>query len=309
MNKKLINSNKEEISDVYKQLVSPDSSKNKQKFDSLTTQQIDSSFSALVNKQLQELEMQYKTRQKEDTILTQKQLIAIKNNTINTRNYFLAGLAVLAFLILLLFLRSSSQEKKINRQYTDIQQLQSELTHRTGNFFNSIKGMLAVASATTTDSKTISSLNSRVATISHLYTTLYSSPGKSQLPFSELLTSICNDFEHSFGSQKQIKVYQQANATISKDEAVPLAFIITELLTNAEKYAFEGKDAGEIHVEVSEDNDKRILHVWDTGKGKDENAKPRQGSQGASIIRSYSKNLSGTFTSWNDNGFHFKMEF
>jgi two-component sensor histidine kinase len=309
LNKEIVQANKKELADISHTMLPGDGLNEKQRLDSLIRQSNNSNLAAVYNKQMTEMEIKYKTKQKNDSIQSQTELIAFKNKSINTRNYFLAGLALLTFLILILFLRSNSQAKKINRQYSQILQLQSELTHRTGNFFNSIKGMLSVASATTTDSRTISSLNSRVSTINHLYTTLYSSPDKSQLPFSELLASICNDFEHSFGSEKKIKIYHQANAQISKEESVPLAFIVAELLTNAVKHAFEGKDVGEIHVQVSTDNDKRFLHVWDNGAGKDENSKPRQGSQGMSIIRSYCKNLAGTFSSWNDNGFHYKMEF
>ena len=308
LNKEVVNNNSEDFKHTFKVLHPQDSLNVKKVFDSLITRPIDSSMNAISNKQIIELETKYQTKQKEDSIHAQEQLIALKNKSILTRNYMLAILAILAILILILFLRSRTQSKKISRQYEEIQQLQSELKHRTGNFFNSINGMMAIATASTSDKETISSLAKRINTINRLYTTLYSSPDNNELPFSEFLGSLCNDFEHSFGMEKNIRVYHQCNASINKNEAVSLAYIITELLTNAEKYAFAGRQSGEIHVLLENENGIRRLHVWDNGSGIDE-TKTRLGSQGMGIIKSYCKNLNGKISTWNDKGLHFKMDF
>lgn len=259
------------------------------------------------SKQLIEINVKYETQKKEDSLSQQQKLIAIKNRSIKQQNYFLIGVAALALIIAGFFIVSRLQSKKISNQYKEIVQLQSELTHRTGNFFNSIKGMLSVALHTTSDKETIASIDKRVNTINHLFKTLYSSQNDQYVTFTKLLNSICDDFEHSFGNEKNIHIYRETNAAVSKEEAVPLAFIITELLTNAYKHAFKNTSSCEIHVEVYEKETARILHTWDNGEGLSDTI--NNTSQGMSIIKSYCKTIGGKMSSWNDNGFHFKMEF
>jgi two-component sensor histidine kinase len=261
------------------------------------------------SKQLIEIEIKYETQKKSDSLAHQQNLISFQKRSIAKRNYFLIGLAILVLIATILFIFSLRQSKKISKQYKEIQQLQSELTHRTTNFFGSIKGMLSAALATSFDKETISSLDSRINTINRLYKTLYSSPANKHLAFSELLASICNDFEYSFGQEKGIHVSATVNASVSKEEAVPLAFIITELLTNSYKYAFDGIKNPEIHVELNEKGETRTLHVWDNGNGVTENSVKKEYTQGMSIIKSYCRTLEGKMSTWNDNGFHFQMEF
>jgi two-component system, sensor histidine kinase PdtaS len=270
----------------------------------------DSMISEVKSKQLIEMDIKYETEKKEDSLRLQQKLIAIKNRSITQQNYFLIGLAALALIIAGFFIVSRLQSKKIGNQYKEIVQLQSELTHRTGNFFNSIKSMLSVALTTTSDKETIASIDKRVNTINHLFKTLYSSPNGQYVTFTKLLNSICDDFEHSFENEKNIHIYRKANAAVSKEEAVPLAFIIAELLTNSYKHAFKNTPACEIHVEVHKDATKRILHIWDNGEGLPDTIRnTAEIQQGMSIIKSYCKTLGGKMSSWNDKGFHFKMEF
>ncbi|MEO7044189.1 MAG: sensor histidine kinase, partial [Ferruginibacter sp.] len=190
------------------------------------------------------------------------------------------------------------------------QQLQSELMHRTGNFFSSIKSMLATAKSKSSDKKTISSVEERINTINHLFKTLYSTPEAVQINFSEMLASICSDLESTFARQNNIKLYLTSEITPGKSEAIALAFIITELVTNCYKHAFNNnKENGEIHINIFEENKARVLDVWDNGNGLNENELANTSTQGMSIIKSYCKSLNGKFNSWNDEGFHFKLKF
>jgi two-component sensor histidine kinase len=215
---------------------------------------------------------------------------------------------VLASVATGLFVFSRKQSKRIKNQFHEIQQLQSELTHRTANFFTSIKGMLSAAIVTTTDKNTIASIDKRVNTINHLYKMLYSSTYKHS-NFSELLAAICNDLEHSYGSERQIHIYSKCTALVEKKEATPLAFIITELITNCYKHAFTEQESGEVHVEITKEEGLRLLHVWDDGKGLSEGTIPDAKSQGMNIIKNYCATINGTMNYFNHDGLHFKLSF
>ena len=309
LSKTLMKENQEDFINTYK-IFSPSDSSNAGKFfDSLVSRPLDSNLNVITGKQLLELETRYKTQQKEDSIRTQSVVLDLRDKTIRNRNYFLAGLAALVLIVTILFIQSRKKTAKINRQYEEISQLQSELTHRTGNFFNSIKGMLAAAATTSIDQETLRTLDSRIGTINQLYKTLYSSPGALKPSFADLLGSLCKDFEHSFGTEKNIRVFQSCSVEIAKNESEPLAFIITELLTNSAKHAFEAQARPEIHITLSQNGSKRILYVRDNGIGADTRIETRTGARGMGIVKGYGKRLGAAINTWSENGFHFKMEF
>ena len=270
----------------------------------------DSLLNEAKQKQLTEINVKFETQQKEDSIVAEQKLITVKNQSIGRQHLYLAGLAATALLVFCFLVFTFIQSKKLGRQYNKIQQLQSELTHRTGNFFSSIRSMLATAKTTSADKETFSSVEDRVNTINHLFKTLYSSPKDAQIKFSELLASICSDLESSFGKQNNIKIYLKSVISPDKSEAIPLAFIITELVTNCYKHAFNNNTKnGEIHVNIFEENKARVLDVWDNGNGMDENELAKASTQGMSIIKSYCKSINGKFSYWNDKGFHFNLKF
>ena len=259
--------------------------------------------------QLTEMNVRFETRQKTDSIAVGQKLITLKNQSINRQHLYVIGLIVLIISISLLLVFTLFQSKKLRRQYSKIQQLQVELTHRTSNFFGSIKSMLTTAKSVSSDKETISTVEKRVNTINHLFKTLYASPEDTQIKFSEMLASICNDLENSFGQQNNVKIDLRSVITINKDEAVPLAFIITELVTNCYKHAFSDRKDGEIHILISEEKKTRTLDVWDNGNGLIEKELRKNSTQGMCIIKSYCKTLNGKFNYWNDDGFHFKLKF
>ena len=51
------------------------------------------------------------------------------------------------------------------------------------------------------------------------------------------------------------------------DTLVPLGLVINELITNALKHAFEGREAGAVHLTLKEEGDKLKLVVSDNGIG------------------------------------------
>jgi two-component sensor histidine kinase len=80
--------------------------------------------------------------------------------------------------------------------------------------------------------------------------------------------------------------------SIASDRAVSIGMIVTELLTNAIKYAYPGESQGEIRVELKRtSNDGAILVVEDDGEGFDPEG-PIQGTGlGSRIIASMAKTI------------------
>jgi chemotaxis family two-component system sensor kinase Cph1 len=84
------------------------------------------------------------------------------------------------------------------------------------------------------------------------------------------------------------------NAEISTDQAIPLGLILTELLTNANKYAYGGA-AGPIEVALTEDRTHFQLVVSDRGPGRTSKAE----GFGTRIMASLVKQLGGMLSESN----------
>ena len=76
------------------------------------------------------------------------------------------------------------------------------------------------------------------------------------------------------------------------NQAVPLALIISELVSNAYTFAFEGRKEGEILVRVKEYDGRIQVNVKDNGNGLPDDFKfEKSPTLGTTIVMSYSKQL------------------
>jgi two-component sensor histidine kinase len=54
---------------------------------------------------------------------------------------------------------------------------------------------------------------------------------------------------------------------IRSDKAVPLCLVLNEIITNSLKFAFEGRQSGEINIDYSCNDGKFTMTISDNGKG------------------------------------------
>ncbi len=97
--------------------------------------------------------------------------------------------------------------------------------------------------------------------------------------------------------------------TLPIDIAVPCALIINELITNAIKHAFSGRNSGSLRVRLVEENDRLyILEVTDDGTGLPEGVSfdnPR--SLGVRIVTVLVRQLDGTLEVASDGGTRIRL--
>ncbi len=146
--------------------------------------------------------------------------------------------------------------------------LLGELQHRAKNSFAMIFSMISLALNAGVSSETkaaLEDLGSRVRSVSELYSLLYSSGSFNLVRLDEYCARIAAPLVGLSGNIT-LKT-EMESITIPVKEAAPIGLILTELMTNAGKYAFPGNRLGTITVALKKTAAGACLEVKDDGVG------------------------------------------
>ena len=86
------------------------------------------------------------------------------------------------------------------------------------------------------------------------------------------------------------------------DTVIPLGLILTELITNCLKYAFEKTKDGLLQIQMEEFNERLQVTVKDNGVGLSGEGIESSNSFGWKMIKSLSRKLKAEIDIVNDNG-------
>jgi two-component sensor histidine kinase len=113
-------------------------------------------------------------------------------------------------------------------------------------------------------------------------------------------------------SGHQIKIVTSLEATdVNIETALPIGLIANELLTNAFKYAFQGREDGEIQVHLHKtDESEFTLVIKDDGVGLPDNfSLDSEKSLGMFIVKLLVEQLDGEIEISRENGTSFTIRF
>lgn len=157
------------------------------------------------------------------------------------------------------------QEKKV---------LLREIHHRVKNNLNVIISLLGLQSRRITSKEdaidAFQKSCDRIFSMALVHDHLYKSKNFSRIDMKPYTESISEQLSrsHPLGGQITFITDIEDNLYLSVTTAVPCGLILNELITNAYKYAFEGRETGTLRVSLSQDkNDVYILTVHDDGIG------------------------------------------
>ncbi len=211
---------------------------------------------------------------------------AIKNNTSTpVREYFVTGKdgSVKTVLISAYFEKDVSiclfnditdrriAEEKIKTLLAEKDLLLKEAHHRIKNNINSVCCMLKLQTSTLKDQAAISALNDAVGRVKNmlvLYDKLYRTDNMNELSFDEFLTALLKEISINFSNSSKIKIEKQiTNFKTDPQRIYNIGVIVNELVTNAMKYAFNGRDNGTITLSTASDDKHIVLQIKDDGTG------------------------------------------
>ncbi|WP_242926659.1 two-component regulator propeller domain-containing protein [Pontibacter vulgaris] len=177
-----------------------------------------------------------------------------------------------------------------------------EIHHRVKNNLQIVISMLNLQARSITDPlalEVMRSIRSRVRSMAILHEHLYQHEDLSHIDLDDYFRGICESLYASYGiTTKQVTM--QLNIPPIKmdiDSAITLGLIVNELVSNALKYAFQGRD-GLLTLELQQqDNQQYTLTVSDNGIGIPPDAEQHQEkSFGLRLVSSLAKKLNGSFS-------------
>lgn len=190
----------------------------------------------------------------------------------------------------------NDQNSMIQMQHEEKTVLLQEIHHRVKNNLQVITSLLRLQSheIKMADAKVhFNDAINRIMTMSLIHQKMYQEENLSMIDASDYFTTLMHDLIRSSSVDRpiQIKVDSQLDRAGSKT-IVPLALLVSELVTNSLKHAFHEKE-GSIHMTLSEENNGFfVLKYRDNGKWKDQ---PDKSSFGLQLIQTLTEQLEGEY--------------
>ena len=246
----------------------------------------DSIFTIEKNQQIEELQVKYETDEKDKNLklLEGKEKLAQAKlaHAVSTRSWIIAGACMLLIIAGLLY-RQTRMRKRNNRIiHNKNDQLQhlvkekewllKEVHHRVKNNLHTVIGLLESQAAYLEDDalKANEISKHRIYAMSLIHQQLYKAEDIKTIDMSVYLPELVDYLGESFGTGRQIR-FQLAiePLKLGVSQAIPIALIVNEAVTNSIKYAYPSGKPGTISVRLQQTGEQINLEIADDGIGMD----------------------------------------
>lgn len=183
--------------------------------------------------------------------------------------------------------------------------LLAELNHRVGNSMQLITALVRMHARNVTNpeaTEVLGQLERRILALARLNQRLgvarpHMQIGAGGVPLAAYLKDLVGDLAEGAGSAgAEIAFASDVKADAPHDKAISVGMIVTELVTNALKYAYPDTAQGPIHVGLKDCGDEGMveLRVEDQGVGVDAAAPTRGSGLGSRIVTAMARGLRAT---------------
>lgn len=215
-----------------------------------------------------------------------------------------AGLIAVAELFRVAAYRAAQER---DREIAERDLFLAEFDHRVKNNFAVVASLLELQRRRAADDATKDALSAalaRVESIARAHRHLYrggASSGKVEM--SDYIGDLCSALADSLFLHGTILLeYSSDTVEMPRDRAVSIGLVVNELVTNAVKHAFVGRDRGTIRVTFRDRGEHYVLSVVDDGSGIVERTETRTdgGGLGSRLIDAFARQAAGTITTDSD---------
>lgn len=171
-----------------------------------------------------------------------------------------------------------------------LQALLAEVNHRVANSLQIVSAFVAMQSRALTDEAARAALTDtqrRIAAIAQVHRRLYTADSVQSVEMADYLGSLVSELGETWSTPeapRDIKLAAQP-IRLATDKAVAVGIIVTELVSNACKYAYGPGAGGEVRVSLDHDGEARfVVAVEDDGCGLQDGQGAKGTGLGAKLI-------------------------
>jgi hypothetical protein len=210
----------------------------------------------------------------------------------------------------------TKRETQLRAAMTQQDLLMQEIHHRVKNNLQVVASLLNLQASRIRlpEAKAeFQSARDRVRALATLHQHLYAYGEVHTINMRSFLKELCGQLLQAMGGTDRITLNIEASELqISSDQAVPMALIVTEAVSNAAKYAFPGGRRGKITVRLITERDVARLVIEDDGigipAGRIETETGIRDGIGLQLIRGFARQLGATLTVTEDLGTRYDVE-
>lgn len=188
-----------------------------------------------------------------------------------------------------------------------------EAHHRIKNNMLTMESILRLQASSVADPGASAALDaacSRVRSMMTLYEKLYIAEYRGALSSSVILTELVDDILENVRGPAAIRAEKRIEDFMIEERRLqPLCIIVNEILTNAAKYAFPGRDSGRVEVSAKREGKTVRIEIADDGVGMPESVDfGRSGGFGLMLVETLASQLSGSVRIDRRGGTRFILE-
>ncbi len=210
--------------------------------------------------------------------------------------------------------RLAETEDKLKKLLAEKDIVIKESNHRIKNNLQLMSSLLNLQAANTGDLYVREVLNdsiSRIASVSFLHDFLYRSASLNTVNIPTYIEKVTDHIRQIFLTKSgKVKIIMDIDEfEVSSGLAVAIGLVLTELVTNAVKYAFPGRKDGIINIELKKQDGNIHLRIGDNGIGINGNVNLEEvHSLGLQIVYSMITQYHGTIEFKTDAGTEFIID-
>jgi len=203
-------------------------------------------------------------------------------------------------------LRVSLQEKNV---------LIREIHHRVKNNMQVISSLLQLQSDQINDDSIrllFKEAKDRIRSMSLVHEKLYSTEHMDTIDLAFFINDLVTNLFRSYGiNNNRIQfTLEGKNVTLGIDDAVPLALILNELISNSLKHAFPGERKGKINIRIEEKQGIITIELADNGIGTPANVQINNTKTlGLKIVQALTEQINGSIELARNSGTRFILSF
>ncbi len=188
-------------------------------------------------------------------------------------------------------------EAKLQASNEQLQAMLREVNHRVANSLQLVTAFVRMQASAVADPASklaLEDTQQRIAAIAQVHQRLYNSGDVDAVDMKDYLGALATELEQTWStpaSPRAVRIDAEP-LRLKTDRAVSIGIIVTELVSNACKYAYPVGAAGEVRISLaSEDDDYFRLTVEDDGCGIRPGEGPRGTGLGTKLIGAMARGL------------------